>query len=152
MFKRANTSQFQDRPTAGQGQASDIRREKPGQQQLQPEERRVRICEREFCRHQGQWSRREVILVLEQTFPAAPGADHGEAECPLTAHGGPHTKAGGCLKKALIWWEACAGPGFWKELWTSGKRSPSWNRFADRTCDLAQDPHWSSLFLQACTP
>jgi len=56
-----------------------------------------------------------------------------------------------CLKEALNLFEACAGAGFWQELWPRGERGPHWSRFAGRACDPVEDPRWSSLFLKDCT-
>jgi len=36
-------------------------------------------------------------------------------------------------------------------LWPMERRS-CWSWFADRTCELVEDPRWSSLFLKDCTP
>jgi len=49
-------------------------------------------------------------------------------------------------------WGACAGAGFWQDLWPHGERSPRRSRFAGRACDPTGDPRWSSLFLNNCTP
>jgi len=68
-----------------------------------------------------------VLQAPEQRFPAARGADHGEAGCPCshggprgsrspsTAQGGPHARAGGCPKEAATLWGACAGAGLERE-------------------------------------
>jgi len=42
---------------------------------------------------------------------AACAEDHGEAGCRPADHGGPHTGAGGCPKKAVNPWEAHTGAG-----------------------------------------
>ena len=90
----------------------------------------------------------EVLQAPEQRdSPAARGEDHGEAGCPPAAHGGPrwsryppaacggpHAGAGGCPKEAVTLWKAHAGAGSWQDLWTHGKRSPRWSRFAGRIC------------------
>jgi len=65
---------------------------------------------------------------------------------------GPHTRAGGCLKEAVIPWGACAGAGSCQDLRTHGERSPCCSRFAGRACDPMGDHRWSSLFLKDCTP
>ncbi|XP_027556456.1 suppression of tumorigenicity 5 protein isoform X3 [Neopelma chrysocephalum] len=70
---------------------------------------------------------------------------------PPAAHGGPHARAGGCPKEAVTLWEAHAGAGSWKDLWTRGERSPLWSRFAVRTWDLGGNARWSRLFLKNCT-
>ncbi|XP_027593244.2 DENN domain-containing protein 2B isoform X1 [Pipra filicauda] len=70
---------------------------------------------------------------------------------PPAAHGGPHARAGGCPKEAVTPWEAHAGAGSWKDLWTRGERSPLWSRFAVRTWDLGGNARWSRLFLKNCT-
>jgi len=48
-------------------------------------------------------------------------------------------------------WEAHAGAGFWRDLWTHGE-DPTLERFADRVCDPVGHPRWSSLFLKDCIP
>ncbi|XP_051659832.1 DENN domain-containing protein 2B isoform X5 [Manacus candei] len=70
---------------------------------------------------------------------------------PPAAHGGPHARAGGCPKETVTPWEAYAGAGSWKDLWTCGERSPLWSRFAVRTWDLGGNARWSRLFLKNCT-
>jgi len=41
--------------------------------------------------------------------------------------------------ESLSWSRLLAGPANpWKE------RSPHWSRFAGRTCDSVEDPHWSN--------
>ena len=64
----------------------------------------------------------------------------------------PHTGAGGCLKEAVTPWVARAGAGSCQDLWPRGERSPRWSRFSGRACDPVEDPSWSGLFLQDCTP
>ncbi|XP_032546009.1 suppression of tumorigenicity 5 protein isoform X3 [Chiroxiphia lanceolata] len=70
---------------------------------------------------------------------------------PPAAHGRPHARAGGCPKEAVTPWEAHAGAGSWKDLWTRGERSPLWSRFAVGTWDLGGNARWSRLFLKNCT-
>jgi len=82
----------------------------------------------------------EVLPALEQRFPAAHGADHGEAGCPCSQggpwgsrstpapQGGPHAGAKGCPKQAVTPWGAHAGASSCQDLWTSGERSPHQSR------------------------
>ena len=124
-------------------------------------------CRRRWCsRHQNRDS------------PAACGEAHGEAGCAPAAHGGlwwsryppaahgrPHTKAGGCLRRlwpvgSLCWGRVLAGPV------APRREEPRLEQFAGRTCDPAMGPtleqsvpeglhpvegtpHWSSLWRTA---
>ncbi|GAB0175634.1 hypothetical protein GRJ2_000028600 [Grus japonensis] len=90
--------------------------------------------------------------MVRQAVPLQPMEDDGGAEIPPAAHGGPHTRAGGCLKEAVTPWEAHVGASSWQDLWPHGERSPRWSRFAGRTCDPMGDPCWSSLLLKVYTP
>jgi len=107
----------------------------------------------------------EVLRQRSRHSLAAPGADHGEAGCAPAAnkvHGGADLhlqpmedamlEQGDARRSLLTPWEAVAGAGTWQDLWPRGERSPHQSRFANRTCDPAGDPHWSSLFLKDCSP
>jgi len=77
-----------------------------------------------------------MLQVLEQRFsPAAHDEDHGEAGCPLSAHGGPqwsrHLPAARgmprarpdvCLKETVTPCEAHAGAGSCQELRSHGEK------------------------------
>lgn len=81
----------------------------------------------QLCRQQSQCRRRarRCSRLRSGDSPPAHGADHGEAGSRVpTDHGGLerskdlpavpggiHARAGGCLRKAMSPWEACAGVG-----------------------------------------
>ncbi|XP_027506852.1 suppression of tumorigenicity 5 protein isoform X5 [Corapipo altera] len=98
------------------------------------------------------WSRDSPAACGEAGSVLA-GGHGGPWGCrhPPAAHGGPHARAGGCPKEAVTPWEAHAGAGSWKDLWTRGERNPLWSRFAVGTWDLGGNARWSRLFLKNCT-
>jgi len=94
--------------------------------------RGLRLCERNNSADTqvGAEGGGKVLQALEQRFPAARGADHGEAGCRCS-HGGPRgsrspTCSPGrtprwsreCPKEAVILWGACAGAGLLEGLVT----------------------------------
>ena len=74
----------------------------------------------------------EVLQALEQRFPAAHEADHGEAGCPCShggprgsrsppaARGGPQAGSGGAWRRLWPCGEPHAGAGSWQDLWPRG--------------------------------
>ncbi|GAB0188590.1 EH domain-containing protein 4 [Grus japonensis] len=58
--------------------------------------------------------------MVRQAVLLQPMEDDGGAEIPPAAPGGPHTRAGGCLKEAVTPWEACTGAGSWQDLQPHG--------------------------------
>ncbi|TRZ22706.1 hypothetical protein HGM15179_004414 [Zosterops borbonicus] len=76
-----------------------------------PQERGVKLCERQLCRQQGEWwCRRGKRCSRQQGRDSSTvhGEDYGEAAVPLQP-GGSHSGAGGRLKEAVTPWEACDG-------------------------------------------
>jgi len=84
--------------------------------------------------------------MVRQAVPLQPTEVHGEAEIHLQ----PVEDL--MPNKVVTSREAHAGEGSWQDLRTNGKSSPSWSRFAGRSCGPAGDMCWSSLFLKDCTP
>ena len=112
------------------------------------------MWEAQPCRHPGQCRRRqEGIQVLEQIplQPVVKPMVRQAVPCsswrlmveqiPTCSCGGPHTRAGGCLKEAVTLRRTHAGAGSWQDLWPCGERSPGWSRFAGRTCDPVEGTH-----------
>ena len=75
-----------------------------------------------------------VKTMVRQAVPLQPMEGLQWSRYPPAACGGPHAGAGGCPKEAVTLWKAHAGAGSWQDLWTHGKRSPRWSRFAGRIC------------------
>lgn len=140
------------KPTSVGGSASVIsylRRggEKITQWQFHPE-RGVRICQKNNSAGTkvSEEGMKKVLQVFEQSKEVNTG------RYPPAAYGGPCTEASVCLKEALTLWEAHTGAAPWQDLRTSGEKIPLCSRFAGKTCDLAGDPHWSTLFLKCYIP
>ena len=65
---------------------------------------------------------------------------------------GPHTRACGCLKEAVTLWGAHAGAGSCQESADPWREEPKPEQVCWQSLGPHGDPHWSSLFLEDCTP
>lgn len=114
------------------------------------------MWERNNCRHPSHWRRKGRKCSRCQRFPCSLWHRPRWSICAPAAHGGSWgsvetpARAGGCLKKAVTLVEAHTGTGSWKNLWTHGKSSLQWSRFAGRAFGPTGDPRWSSPFLKDC--
>ena len=66
-------------------------KKKPGAKAIAAREGSETMWEKQLCRQQDQWRRRGRRFSRHQSrdFLAASGEDHGEADCPPAAQGGP---------------------------------------------------------------
>ena len=93
---------------------------------------------RETTLQTSRWAEKEETEVPQcrsRDSPAAHGEDHGDASCPLAAHGGPQWSRWMCPDRSCSLWTAHVGAGIWYELWPI-ERSPHRSRFSCRTCGL----------------